>query len=116
VSLAKYSSAMPEPIYALAFGAHPDDVEISCPATLLKLHREGKRVAVCDLTEGEMGTRGTRHVRRQEALEAARHLGYAERIISIWATPDSSTLAKSTKNHHRHSALSTYGGLCPATD
>ena len=80
MSPAKYSGAMPEPIYALAFGAHPDDVEISCPATLLKLHREGKRVAVCDLTEGEMGTRGTRHVRRQEALEAARHLGYAERI------------------------------------
>lgn len=71
---------MPEPIYALAFGAHPDDIEISCSGTMLKLGREGKRVAVCDLTEGEMGTRGTRTLRRKEALDAARHLGYAERI------------------------------------
>ncbi|MCS7013285.1 MAG: bacillithiol biosynthesis deacetylase BshB1 [Chloroherpetonaceae bacterium] len=71
---------MTEPIYALAFGAHPDDVEISCAATMLKLHREGKSVVVCDLTEGEMGTRGSRKQRRKEAHAAAQILGYRERI------------------------------------
>lgn len=45
------------PVYALAFGAHPDDVELACAATMLKLHDEKKSVAICDLTEGEKGTR-----------------------------------------------------------
>ena len=49
----------PETVYALAFGAHPDDVELSCGATLLKIIGEGQTVAVCDLTRGEMGTLGT---------------------------------------------------------
>lgn len=68
------------PVYALAFGAHPDDVELACAATMLKLRREGKSVAICDLTEGEMGTRGSRERRRQEAQEAANILGLAERL------------------------------------
>lgn len=67
-------------VYALAFGAHPDDVELACAATMLKLHEEKKLVAFCDLTEGEMGTRGTREIRRLEAKEAARLLGVAERV------------------------------------
>jgi bacillithiol biosynthesis deacetylase BshB1 len=69
-----------EPIYALAFGAHPDDVELACAATMLKLHREKKSVAICDLTEGEKGTRGTRAIRQREAKEAANLLGVAERM------------------------------------
>lgn len=70
---------MPE-VYALAFGAHPDDVELSCGATLLKLRKEGHRVAVCDLTEGELGTRGSRSERRREAKAAAEVMGYTDRI------------------------------------
>jgi N-acetylglucosamine malate deacetylase 1 len=69
-----------EPIYALAFGAHPDDVELACSATLRKLILEGKSVAVCDLTEGELGTRGTRTTRRREAAAAAAIIGYSERV------------------------------------
>lgn len=67
-------------IYALAFGAHPDDVELACAATMLKLHRENKFVVICDLTEGEKGTRGSRSIRRKEAQNAAALLGIAERI------------------------------------
>lgn len=71
---------MIESVYAVAFGAHPDDVEISCAATMLKLKMEGKSVVVCDLTEGEMGTRGSRQMRRKEAQAAAQVLGYQDRI------------------------------------
>ena len=45
------------PVDVLAFGAHPDDVELSAGATLAKLASEGKRCAVVDLTRGELGTR-----------------------------------------------------------
>ncbi|ABB24278.1 bacillithiol biosynthesis deacetylase BshB1 [Pelodictyon luteolum] len=67
-------------VYALAFGAHPDDVELSCGATLLKIMGEGSKVAVCDLTRGEMGTLGTPETRRKEAAEAAKAMGYRERV------------------------------------
>lgn len=70
---------MPE-VYALAFGAHPDDVELSCGATLLKIQKEGYSVAVCDMTEGELGTRGSRAERRREAKAAAEVMGYVDRI------------------------------------
>ncbi|RTY35362.1 bacillithiol biosynthesis deacetylase BshB1 [Chlorobium phaeovibrioides] len=69
----------PEQVYALAFGAHPDDVELSIGATLLKIIGEGRRVAVCDLTRGEMGTSGTAESRKLEAAEAARLMGYSTR-------------------------------------
>ncbi|TCD48590.1 bacillithiol biosynthesis deacetylase BshB1 [Chlorobium sp. N1] len=67
-------------VYALAFGAHPDDVELSCGATLLNIIGEGRQVAVCDLTRGEMGTLGTPESRRREAEAAARAMGYLERV------------------------------------
>ena len=66
----------PETIYALAFGAHPDDVELACGATLLKIINEGESVAVCDLTRGEMGTLGTPETRKREAKTAAQLMGY----------------------------------------
>ena len=69
----------PETVYALAFGAHPDDVELSCGATLLKIIGEGQSVAVCDLTRGEMGTLGTPETRKQEAETAAKLMGYQMR-------------------------------------
>jgi len=55
----------------LAFGAHPDDVEISAGATLLKYAKEGKSIGIIDLTEGELGTRGNVEKRYQEAQEAS---------------------------------------------
>lgn len=63
----------------LAFGAHPDDVEIGCGGTLAKLAAQGKRAAIVDLTEGEMGTRGTVAERYQEAAAAAKILNVAQR-------------------------------------
>ena len=69
----------PETIYALAFGAHPDDVELACGATLLKIINEGESVAVCDLTRGEMGTLGTPETRKREAEAAAQLMGYLRR-------------------------------------
>jgi len=59
----------------LAFGAHPDDVEISCGATLLKYAKEGKSIGIIDLTEGELGTRGSSEKRYEEANKAAEILG-----------------------------------------
>ncbi len=58
----------------LAFGAHPDDVEISAGATLLKYSEEGKSIGIVDLTEGELGTRGTANIRREEAAASAEML------------------------------------------
>ena len=63
----------------LAFGAHPDDVEISCAGTLIKSIEEGKKVGIIDLTTGEMGSRGSRETRTQEAEHASRLLGLAVR-------------------------------------
>lgn len=54
----------------LAIGAHPDDVELGCGGTLAKLISQGKTVAIVDLTEGELGTRGTNETR---AMEAKKH-------------------------------------------
>lgn len=59
----------------LAIGAHPDDVELSCGGTLIKLVKQGKQVGVLDLTRGELGTRGTQHVREAEAAAATKILG-----------------------------------------
>ena len=59
----------------LAIGAHPDDVELGCGGTIIKLIAEGKTVSVIDLTEGELGTRGTAETRAEEAANAAKILG-----------------------------------------
>ena len=61
---------MPE-VDVLAFGPHPDDVELGCGGTLLKLAEKGYRCAIVDLTRGEMGTRGTVETRAAEADAAA---------------------------------------------
>lgn len=59
----------------LAFGAHPDDVELGCGATIAKEVTNGKRVGIIDLTRGELGTRGTAETRDSEAQDAAKLLG-----------------------------------------
>ena len=63
----------------LAIGAHPDDVELGCGGTLGKLISEGKKVAIVDLTQGELGTRGTNITRAEEAAEASHILGISAR-------------------------------------
>lgn len=63
----------------LAIGAHPDDVELGCGGTIIKLIAEGKTVSVIDLTEGELGTRGTAETRAEEAANAAKILGISSR-------------------------------------
>jgi bacillithiol biosynthesis deacetylase BshB1 len=59
----------------LAIAAHRDDVEQTCGGTLLKTAQRGQRTGILDLTQGEMGTRGTAEDRAREAAEAARILG-----------------------------------------
>lgn len=59
----------------LAFGAHPDDVEISSGATLLKYAKAGKSIGIIDLTEGELGTRGSVDKRYAEAEKAKVFIG-----------------------------------------
>jgi bacillithiol biosynthesis deacetylase BshB1 len=59
----------------LAFGAHPDDVELGCSATLAKELSLGKKVGIIDLTRGELGTRGSVAIRNSEAAMAAKILG-----------------------------------------
>lgn len=59
----------------LAFGVHPDDVELSCAGTLLVEKNNGKKIGVVDLTQGELGTRGTAETRKEEATNAAKVLG-----------------------------------------
>jgi bacillithiol biosynthesis deacetylase BshB1 len=59
----------------LAFGVHPDDVELGCSGTILAAIAEGKKVGIIDLTQGELGTRGSADTRRTEAADAAKVLG-----------------------------------------
>ena len=63
----------------LAFGAHPDDVELGCGGTIAKEIAIGKKVGIIDLTRGELGTRGSAEIRDQEANAAAAILGVATR-------------------------------------
>lgn len=67
---------------AVCIGAHPDDVEIGMGATVAKLVREGARVAIVDLTDGEPTPYGTRETRALEAAEAARVLGVERRTLT----------------------------------
>lgn len=59
----------------LAFGVHPDDVELSCAGTLLVEQKNGKKTGIIDLTAGELGTRGSAETRKAESAAAAGILG-----------------------------------------
>jgi bacillithiol biosynthesis deacetylase BshB1 len=63
----------------LAFGAHPDDVELSCGGTIAKEVSLGKKVGIVDLTRGELGTRGSAEIRDRESKQAASILGVSTR-------------------------------------
>ena len=64
-----------EPVDVLTIAAHPDDVELTCGGTLLKMVDNGYSVGILDLTRGEMGTRGTPELRAEEAEAARKVLG-----------------------------------------
>ena len=63
----------------LAIGAHPDDVELGCGATLAKEIANGKKIGILDLTRGELGTRGSAEIRDSEAADAAKIIGVSVR-------------------------------------
>jgi len=58
-------------IDVLAFGVHPDDVELGCAGVLIAEKKNGKKIAIVDLTQGELGTRGNAQIRKEEATAAA---------------------------------------------
>jgi bacillithiol biosynthesis deacetylase BshB1 len=64
----------------LAIAPHPDDVELTCGGTLLKMADAGHRTGILDLTQGETGTRGTPEIRAREAARAAKILGAKVRL------------------------------------
>ncbi len=70
---------MDKKVDILAFGAHPDDIELSCGATIAKEVSLGKKVAIVDLTQGELGTRGSAEIRKKEAAAAAKILKVVHR-------------------------------------
>lgn len=63
----------------LAFASHPDDIELGCAGTLIAHIAQGKKVGIVDLTQGELGTRGTPETRIQEAEDASKIMGIAAR-------------------------------------
>ncbi|MGV3630278.1 MAG: bacillithiol biosynthesis deacetylase BshB1 [Bacteroidota bacterium] len=64
----------------LAFAAHPDDVELSAAGTLIRHIKAGKKVALVDLTQGELGSRGTIETRYSEAADASAIMGLSSRV------------------------------------
>jgi bacillithiol biosynthesis deacetylase BshB1 len=99
----------------LAVFAHPDDAELSVAGTLLKLKGFGYRTAVCDVTRGEMGTRGTPEIRAKEAREAARLLKLDARLNleqpdgHVWLTEESRTaMVRVIRKHKPRIILTTH--------
>lgn len=70
---------MKDTVDVLAIGAHPDDVELWVGGTICSLTSQGYSVAIVDLTQGELGSRGSVDTRREEAAEAAQILGVSSR-------------------------------------
>ena len=66
---------MIEKLDILAIGAHPDDIELGCGGTLIKEIEMGKKVGLIDLTQGELGTRGNKEIRKKEAELARDFMG-----------------------------------------
>src|SRR5204863_6933712 len=70
---------MTDAVELLAIFAHRDDAELNCGGTLAKAARAGHRTGILDLTQGEMGTRGTAEIRAAEAERASKVLGVSVR-------------------------------------
>jgi bacillithiol biosynthesis deacetylase BshB1 len=108
-------SDLPTELDVLAIFSHPDDAELSVSGTLLKLKSQGYRTGVCDLTRGEMGTRGTPEIRAKEALDAAHILKLDIRLNleqpdgHVWLTEESRTaVVRVIRNHRPKVILTTY--------
>ena len=84
----------------LAIAAHPDDVELTCGGTLLKMAQRGYKTGILDLTAGEMGTRGTPEIRAREAAKAAKLLRVSLR--ETLGVPDSDV--QPSRQHKRRLA------------
>jgi bacillithiol biosynthesis deacetylase BshB1 len=69
-----------EPVDILTIAAHPDDVELTCAGTLIRMVSQGYSVGILDLTQGEMGTRGTPEIRANEAEAARKVIGARFRL------------------------------------
>ena len=97
----------------LAVFSHPDDAELSVAGTLLKLKSQGYRTGVCDMTRGEMGTRGTPEIRAKEALDAARMMKLDVRINleqpdgHVWPTEVARTALVRVLRTHQPKVLIT---------
>ena len=74
-SVRKEAQGTVEPVDILTIAAHPDDVELTCAGTLLRMIQQGYSAGILDLTQGEMGTRGTPEIRANEAEAAAVVIG-----------------------------------------
>ena len=100
-------------IDVLAVFSHPDDAELSVAGTLLKPKSLGYRTGVCDVTRGEMGTRGTPEIRAKEALEAARIMGLDARLNldqpdgHVWPTETARVALVRVLRQHRPRVLIT---------
>jgi N-acetylglucosamine malate deacetylase 1 len=99
----------------IAAFSHPDDAELSVAGTLLKLKSLGYRTAVCDMTRGEMGTRGTPEIRAKEAQDAARILKLDARLNlglpdgHVWLTEESRTaMVRVIRTHKPKVMLTTH--------
>ena len=68
------------PVHILAIGVHPDDIELSCSGTLMKHISKGYTVGICDLTMGQLGSRGNHVLRLREAEEAKQIIGASWRV------------------------------------
>ena len=66
---------MAKTVDVLFFGAHADDIELTCGGTLINIVKSGRTAGIVELTHGEMGTRGTAQIRRRESRAAAKILG-----------------------------------------
>ena len=97
----------------IAAFSHPDDAELSVAGTLLKLKAVGYRTAVCDMTRGEMGTRGTPDIRAKEAQDAARILKLDARLNlglpdgHVWLTEESRTAMVRVIRMHKPKVMLT---------
>jgi N-acetylglucosamine malate deacetylase 1 len=113
-------SELPEPLDVVAVAPHPDDLELTCGATLAKLVRQGYRVGIIDLTSGEPTPRGSEETRAREA-EAARqvlgvhvriNLGLSNRVLMDG--PEGRVRLATELRRFRPSVLITTAGRTPA--